>query len=127
MGLDKPLSQIQEFAFKVLDCFDELAKPELNNRIIAKIWNYLKGYVAKIILTKPDEEIKLSLLKIYQALGPLFKDTEISIQAQIGEELGSIKIPRVGEFGKTVDLVKIHANKAEALKIIEELKHGIKV
>ena len=111
---------IKDFAFRVLDCFDELAKPELKNIVMIKIWNYLKTYSRKIILKKPDQELQEKLFKIYEILFPLFKDTEISVSINAGEALGSPKIPDVGELAKTKKLTRI--NEREALKLIEDLK-----
>jgi len=113
-------SIVRQFAFKTLDCFDDLARPEIKNRVIGKIWNYMKNYTSKIIMRKSDEELKLKLFKIYSTLGPLFNETEMSIQMQEGEKLGSIPVPNVGRMGQIKQLVKIDEKKA--FELLEELK-----
>jgi len=113
-------STVKEFSFKVLDCFDELARPELKNIVMIKIWNYVRGYSKKIIEKKPDQELQEKLFKVYEILHPMFKDTEISVSINAGESLGSPKIPNVGELAKTKKLTKV--NERQALKLIEDLK-----
>jgi len=98
------LSQVKQFALKTLGCFDELAKPELNNRIMIKVWNYVRDYTFKIILRKNDDELKIKLFQVYKTLGPLFTDVEMSEQIKEGEKLGSVKIPDVGELAKIKQL-----------------------
>ena len=99
-----PLSQVKEFAVKTLECFDELAKPEIKNRVMLSVWNYIKKYTFKIILRKPDKELKEKLLQVYKTLGPLFTQTDLSIQIHQGEKLGSPKIPNVGELARIKEL-----------------------
>jgi len=98
------ISIVKKFALETLDCFDELAKPEIKNRVMEKIWNYVKGYTFKKILRKPDEEIKTKLFKIHTTLGKMFKDIDMSVEIKEGEKLGSIKIPNVGELAKVKEL-----------------------
>lgn len=114
------MSQVKDYAFKVLECFDELARPEIKNRVFARIWNYLKSYTAKIIMRKPDEELKIKLFKIYSVLGPLFNETSMSIQMQQAEALGSIPVPDVGKLGEIKQLTIIDEKKA--LELLEDLR-----
>ena len=114
------MSQVKDYAIKVLDCFDELARPEIKNRVFARIWNYIKGYTLKIIIRKPDEELKIKLFKIYSVLGPLFNETSMSIEMQQAEKLGSIPVADVGKMGEIKQLVKIDEKKA--LELLEDLK-----
>ena len=67
----------------------------------------------KIILKKPDKELRLKLFEVYKTLGPLFDQTSLSVEIQKGETLGSPKIPNVGELGRIKNLVD---SKAELLK-----------
>ena len=113
------MSQVKDYAFKVLDCFDELARPEIKNRVFAKIWNYVKNYTYKIIMRKPDEELKIKLFKIYSVLGPMFNETAMSIEMQKAEALGSVPVPDVGKLGEIKQLTKIDEKKA--LQLLEEL------
>jgi len=113
-------SEIKQYAFKTLECFDNLAKPEIKNRIMVKVWEYVRNYTFKIILRKPDKELRLKLFQVYQVLGPLFKDTELSLEIQKSESLGSVKVPDVGELGKVRKLT-VTSDK-ETLEILKELK-----
>ena len=114
------MSQVKNIAFEVLNCFDELAKPEIKNRVMAKIWSYVKSYAAKKILRKPDEEIKIKLFKIHQILGPYFNEVSMSIEMQKAESLGSIPVPDVGKMGEIKQITKIDEKKA--LELLKELK-----
>jgi len=109
-------SIVKQFALRTLECFDEIAKPEIKNSVMVKIWNYLKGYTFKKILKKPDQELKETLYKVYCVLGPLFKDLDISNEIKAGELLGSPKIPDVGEMAKVKPLAVDHT-----AKILKEL------
>ena len=114
-----PVSEIKKFSLEVLDCFNELAIPELTP-ITSKIWGFLYKRTQGIILKKPDEELNQKLLKIYKILHPRFKDIDISIQINAAEQLGSVPIPNVGELAQKKKLVVI--SEKEAFKIIEDLE-----
>lgn len=94
------LSETKQFALKVLDCFDDLAKPEIKNSVMLKVWEFVKGRTYKIILRKPDIEIRTSLRKVHETLGPMFNDVDLSEQIRHGELLGSPRIPNVGNLAK---------------------------
>jgi len=111
--MDQPNSQVKQFALKTLQCFDDLAKPEINNRVMRKIWEYVRNYTYKIILRKPDKELKEKLKLIHDTLGPMFTDVQISHQIREGERLDSPKIPMVGELSKVRDLTN---NEEQVLK-----------
>jgi len=116
------LSETKQFAFKVLECFDDLAKPEIKNVVFETMWNYLKSHVGKIILKKKDNELKENLRKIHKTLGPMFKDIDISTEYQESLKImgnDAPKIPDVGELGRKLNLVKIDEDKAA--KLLEEL------
>ena len=104
MNHNTALSDVKEYAVKTLNCFDELAKPEIKNRVMGKLWDYIKSYTFKIILRKPDKELKQNLLKIHNTLGPLFNDVKMSVEIREGENLGSPKIPNVGHLAKIKNL-----------------------
>lgn len=112
------LSPIKQFAVKVLEKFDELARPEIQNVIIAKVWDYVKSYTLKIIQRKPDEELKDKLLQIHLMLKKEFDDIDMSLGIKAGEALGSPIIPNLGEIkrirGLTSDNIKTN-------KLLEEL------
>jgi len=44
-----PLSNEKQFALEVLDIFDDLAKPEIKNRVFAKIWDYMKNNTFRVL------------------------------------------------------------------------------
>ena len=113
-----PLSEIKQFSLEVLNCFDELAQPELTS-VTKKIWGFLYRRVQGIIIRKPDEELQQKLLKIYVILGKKFKDTEISLEINASEKLGSVPIPKIGELARQAKLTKV--NEREALKLLEDL------
>ena len=107
------LSQVKQFAMATLQCFDNLAQPEINNRVMRKIWEYVRNYTYKIILKKNDSELKEKLKEVYVTLGPMFNDVDMSRQIAEGEKLGSPQIPRVGELAKIKDLT---VNQTDLLK-----------
>lgn len=115
-----PLSSEKQFAIEVLDIFDELARPEIKNRIFAKIWNYVKQYTFRIILKKPDHEITEKLLIIHKKLNSRFQNVNDSIEINKAEAMGSIKIPPVGELYRIKNLTKI--NKEQAKQLMHELE-----
>ncbi len=94
------LSETKQFALNVLSCFDDLAKPEINNSVMLKIWDFVRNRTFKIILKKPDAELKEALRKVHATLGPMFKDVDLSEEIRAGEKLGSVKIPDVGELAR---------------------------
>ena len=118
--MNTPLSEEKKFAVEVLDIFDDLAKPEINNRVFAKIWEYVKNYTYRIILKKPDHEITEKLLIIHRKLNSRFQDVNNSIEINKAEAMGSIKIPPVGELYKIKNLTK--TNKEQASKLMQELE-----
>ena len=118
--MNTPLSEEKQFAIEVLDIFDELARPEIKNRVFAKIWNYVKQYTFRIILKKPDHEIIEKLLIIHRKLNSRFQNVNDSIEINKAEAMGSIKIPPVGELFKIKNLTKI--NKEQANKLMQELE-----
>lgn len=118
--MSTPLSEEKKFALEVLDVFDELARPEIKNRVFAKIWDYVKGYTFRVILKKPDNEIIEKLLIIHRKLNSRFQDVNNSIEINKAEAQGSIKIPNVGHLGQIKNLTKI--NKEQANKLMRELE-----
>ena len=113
------LSKPKEFALKVLDGFDKLARPEIKNIVFEKIWNYVSNYSKKVILNKPDEELQIKLFSIYKVFKEHFDNVEMAIEIKKGEALGSPKIPNLGDIAKIRAITNMDNQKA--LKIIEEL------
>ena len=113
------LSKPKEFALKVLDGFDALAKPEIKNGIIEKIWDYVASYSKRVILKKPDEEIQIKLFSIYKVFKEHFDNVEMAVEIKKGEALGSPKIPNLGDIAKIRAITDMDNQKA--LKIINEL------
>lgn len=108
-------SDDKRFALEVLQIFDELAQPEIKNRVMGKIWGYVLNYIHKIILKKPDEEINASLLTIYKKLHPKFQQVDLSLEIQKQEKFSGVKIPNVGELARQRNLVKLDENKLNEL------------
>ena len=81
---------------------------------MASVWNYVRSYTAKVILRKPDQELKDKLFKVHKTLGPLFAETDLSVEIAKGKALGSPEIPQVGELARIQKLT--NTNKEELLK-----------
>lgn len=114
------LSDTKEFAIEVLDVFDELAKPEIKNIVMGKIWDYVKSYTYKKILRKPDEEINDKLAMIHQKLSKRFKDVDMSMELNLMKEINpTVSIPQVGELAKVQNLTTI--NKENVKQLYKEL------
>ena len=113
------LSKPKEFALKVLKGFDELARPEIQNSLIDKLWNYIRDYAKGKILKKPDEELQIKLFKIHKTFKDYFDDIDMAIEIKKGEALGSPIIPDLGNIAEIRKLTAMDNQKA--LKIIEEL------
>jgi len=114
-----PLSNEKQFALEVLDIFDDLAKPEIKNRLFVKIWDYMKSYTFKIILKKPDNEITEKLLIIHKKLNSRFQDVNNSVEINEAEKLGSVKIPEVGDLYRIKKLAQV--NKHQVEELVKEL------
>lgn len=112
-------SKPQDFALKVLEGFDELARPEIQNVVMAKIWDYVKSYARKVILRKPDEEIQVKLFNIFKVFKEHFDNIDMAIELQKGEELGSPKVPNLGEIAKIREITQM--DKTKALQLIKDL------
>ena len=117
--MNTPLSEEKKFALEVLDIFDELARPEIKNRVFAKIWDYVKSYTFRIILKKPDHEIIEKLLIVHKKLNTRFQNVNDSIEINKAESMGSVKIPPVGELFRIKNLTRV--NKEQAKQLMEEL------
>jgi len=80
------LSEEKQFALEVLDIFDELAKPEIKNRVIKQIWYGLEllhfpgvyKWMQGLIIKKSDAEINAKMLIIYKKLNSSLKVWEKS-------------------------------------------------
>lgn len=110
---------VKEYAHASLECFDRMAMPEIKNRVMASIWNFLKKYIKKTIDKKPDSEIHEKLLEIYLTLNPLFENLQVSAEIHKAEAMGSMPLPK--EFDKLQaqkNLLKM--DKEKAAKLIEE-------
>jgi hypothetical protein len=113
------ISKSKEFAINILNGFDELARPEIQNALMAKIWNYIRNYSHKVILKKPDEEIQIKLLKIYKIFNEYFTDLDMAIEIKKSEALGSIPVPNVGKMAEIKKIME--SDKIKALELIKEL------
>ena len=113
------IKTVRTYAFEALNCFDRMAKPEIQNRVIGSIWNYVFRYIHKTITKKPERELKEKLLEIYLVLNPLFCDLQLSAELKKAETLNSIPIPNVGAMKTARELLNIDSDKAA--KLIKEL------
>ena len=114
------LSPVKQHAFKAFDTFNSFAQSEIKSRIMQETFDFVKAWIGKKLLEKPENEIKEKMFLVYRDMSPIFQDVEISIEAQASEALGSVKIPRIGELGKKIDLIDI-GNRTQAIKIMKEL------
>ena len=55
------VKSVRNYAIEALDCFDKMAKPEIQNRVMGSIWNYIFKYILKTINKKPEKELKEKL------------------------------------------------------------------
>lgn len=83
-----------------------MARPEVQNPILGRLWDFLKNYTAKKILAKPDEELRIKLKDIHTILNPLFTQVDIAQGIKTGESLGSIKVPRIGNIKEVMSLIE---------------------
>ena len=87
-----------------MDAFDKMARPEIQNVIMKKIWDYVKGYSARIIMSKPDAELEAKLKEIHKILNPLFTKVDNAKQVNEGVKLGS---PRIVKTESTKELLEL--------------------
>lgn len=111
-----PLSDTKQFGLEVLDLIDELVKPEIKIGFIEKFWHFFTGYAKKKILKKPDNEIIEKLLLIQKKLNSKFSDLQKSVEINVAESMGSVKIPNVGELAKVKKLTTISQEQAKQLE-----------
>lgn len=118
------LSEEKQFALEVLDIFDELAKPEITNRLIKQIWYGMEilhfpgvyKWMQGLIIKKSDEELNQKMIIIYKKLNTRFKNLEKSVEINVMEKLNpGVKIPPVGELAKVKNLTKISEQQAKEL------------
>ena len=114
------LSPVKQHAFKAFETFNSIAQSEIQNSLIQSTFDFIKEWIASKMLKKPDNELKTMMLKVYKDMSPLFTDVSLAIEVQASEALGSVKIPRVGELARKIQIVQVDKNK-EALKILKEL------
>lgn len=112
-------SKTKEFALAILDGFDRLARPEIQNVLVAKIWDYVKNYSQRIITRKPDEEIQIKMFEIYKVMKEYFDNVDMAIEIRKGEELGSPTIPNIGEIAKARAITDMDSKKA--MQLIREM------
>ena len=113
------IKSVRKYAIEALDCFDKMAKPEIQNRVMGSIWNYIFKYILKTINKKPEKELKEKLLEIYLVLNPLFSDLQLSAEIKKSEALDSVPIPDVGEMKSAKELLNVDSERAA--KILKEL------
>jgi len=111
-----PQSDTKQFALEVLDLIDELIKPEIKSSFIEKFWGFFTGYAKKKILNKPDNEIIEKLLVIQRKLNSKFQNLQNSVEINVAEHMGAVKIPNVGELAKIKNLTKINKEQAKLLE-----------
>jgi len=118
------MTPIKNFAFEVLNLFDDLAKPEIKNRFMAKAWSWIFGHIQKIVGKKSDKELHDKLFQIYIKLHSEFKKLDVEMEQKAGEKLGSPIIANVGDFAKEKKLIP-KLNAKQTLKLFDELGyHG---
>ena len=109
------ISKTKQFALEVLECFNELAQTEINQKWVKWAWNKIRNIAFNKILKKPDEEIKEKCYKIHLKLGKMFKDIDMSVEMKKSEKIMGVDlIPSVGELAKTKELMP--SNIEELLK-----------
>ena len=113
-----PHNEVKAFAFEVLDVIDDLIKPEIKSSIISKFWHFFTGHAKKKILQKPDNEIIEKLLIIQKKLNSRFQDLNSSVEINEAENLGSVKIPMVGELARIKNLTIVKEEAEQLAKVL---------
>ena len=119
-----PLSEEKQFALEVLDIFDELARPEIQNRILKQIWYGMEllhfpgvyKWMQGLIIKKSDKELNEKMLVIYKKLNQRFQDLNNSVEMNVMEQLNpGVKIPPVGDLARVKNLTKVNVEQAQKL------------
>ena len=119
-----PLSEEKQFALEVLDMFDELARPEIQNRILKQIWYGMEllhfpgvyKWMQGLIIKKSDKELNAKMLVIYKKLNQRFQDLNNSVEMNVMEQLNTgVKIPPVGDLARVKNLTKVNVEQAQKL------------
>lgn len=100
-------STVKAIAYQVLEAIDKMARPEMQNIVMEKIWNYIKNYTARIILKKPDIELQTKLKEIHTILNPIFKTVDKGIDYREGVKLGS---PKIAKTASTKEMLEMFEN-----------------
>lgn len=103
-NISQNYSTIKGFAFQVLDAFDQMARPEIQNVVMKKIWDYVKSYSARIIFKKPDSELEAKLKQIHTILNPLFTKVDNAKSISESYKLGS---PKLIKTASTKDIIEL--------------------
>ena len=90
----------------MLEAFDKMARPEIQNALMAKLWDYVKGYTAKIIFRKPDKELEAKLKEIHEILSPLFSKVDSAKGLNEGIKLGSPKLIKTASTKELMELAE---------------------
>ena len=83
-----------------------MARPEIQNIVMKKVWDYVKSYTSGIIFRKPDKELQEKLKQIHDILNPLFTKASIVHGIIEGEKLGSVRIARIGNIREIMSIVE---------------------
>ncbi len=110
------LNETKTFALEVLDVIDELVKPDIKYSFIEKFWGWFTSYAKNKIIKKPDSEIIEKLLIIRKKLNSKFSDLDKSVEINVAESMGAVKIPNVGELGKIKNLTTFSKDQAKQLE-----------
>ena len=70
--------------------FDTLAKPRINNKLVAWFWNqFFLSHAQTAILQMQDEELKIILKEGYDELKEIFEDTKLATEIKDSRKLNT--------------------------------------
>lgn len=121
------MSEIREITNKVLEAYNQLAKLNINQGWIDRVWKSIHWYIKeKIIPKKSDQQLEQEMYVIYKVMNPYFKRFDMNDEIEEGEKLSGINIIPVGQLFKDKNLVKLtEQEKKKALEVYESIKASL--
>jgi hypothetical protein len=114
------LTPVKKHVFDSFEAFNEMAEEEINSTWARQAYDYIRVFITQRLIRKPDQELREKMQRVYVKMSPLFENVGMSIEIKASESLGSIKIPRVGELGKVLDLTPAF-DEVRATMLLKEL------
>ena len=110
-GFSSESSRVKNTALELLSIIDRLAAPHISNPIIEKFWNwFFVSHGKKIVQNMNDQELKEIMKSGYEALKPIYEQTDTAGQLKEAEKYND---------KKTLDRIKQLPDFKEILELIE--------